>query len=359
MNLVNTRKYGLLNQYLVSIALVLFTSVACFFGLQLIGYKTVALILLVTVSIIAMLFDIFPVLSAAILSALILNFFFIPPILTFHIGNTEDVLMFLMYFFIALVNAVLTLKIRKVESKARDKEEKEKAIKLYNTILNSLTHELRTPISTIIGAVDTLKDNKEKISVSNQNELLNQIEMAGTRLNRQVENLLSMSRLETGMLKLNLDWCDTNELIYSVIQKLTIPYKQTIVFEPNENLPLFKFDRGLIEQVIQNLLHNAINYTPENTVIDVIASQQSNNCAISVSDNGFGIPENEIKYLFDKFYRLPQTKTGGSGLGLSIVKGFIEAHNGSVKAENNKICGVTFIVEFPAEVSFINNLKNE
>ena len=332
---------------------------ACYWGSQFIGYRTVALILLVTVSIVAMLFDILPVLSAAVLSALIWNFFFIPPILTFHIDNTEDLLMFLLYFFIALVNAVLTFKIRKEESKARDKEEKENTIKLYNTLLNSLSHELRTPISTIIGAVDTLKENKEKISTSNQTELLNQIDIASTRLNRQVENLLNMSRLETGMLKLNIDWCDTNELINAVIQKLSLSYKQTIVFEPNEHLPLFKFDRGLIEQVLQNLLYNAINYTPENSMIKIVASQQSNKCVISVSDNGKGIPESEIKYLFDKFYRLPLAKTGGSGLGLSIVKGFIEAHNGSVKVKNNATGGVTFIVEFPSEVSYLNNLKNE
>jgi two-component system sensor histidine kinase KdpD len=355
LNLLFTRKYNLQNQYLISIALVLLTSIACYFGSQFIGYKTVALLLLVTVSIVAMLFDILPVLSAACLSALIWNFFFIPPIFTFHIKSTEDLLMFLMYFFIALVNVVLTLKIREQESKARDKEEKENTIKLYNTLLNSLSHELRTPISTIIGAVDTLKENKEKISTSNQNELLNQIDIASIRLNRQVENLLNMSRLETGMLKLNLDWCDTNELINSVIQKLAIPYKQTIVFKTNENLPLFKFDRGLIEQVLQNMLYNAIAYTSENTTIEIVVSQRSNNCLLCIRDNGKGIPVTEIKHLFDKFYRLPHTKTGGIGLGLSIVKGFVEAHGGNVKAENNTNGGVTFIIEFPAEVSYLNN----
>ena len=312
-----------------------------------------------SVSIVAMLFEILPVLCASVLSALIWNFFFIPPILTFHIDNTEDFLMFLLYFVIALVNAVLTLKIRKEEKKARDKEEKENTIKLYNTLLNSLSHELRTPISTIIGAIDTLKENKEKLSTDNQNELLNQIDIASIRLNRQVENLLNMSRLETGMLKPNLDWCDTNELINSVIQKLSLSHSQTILFEPNEQLPLFKYDRGLIEQVLQNLLHNAINYTPQNTTIKIAASQQFDKCVISVSDNGIGILESELEFVFDKFYRLPQTKTGGSGLGLSIVKGFIEAHHGNVKIENNKSGGITLIVEFPTEASYLNNLKNE
>lgn len=359
MNLVNTRKYSLINQYCISIVSVLLLSVVCYISSNFIGYKTVALILLVTVSIVAMLFDILPVLISAVLSALIWNFFFIPPIMTFHIDNAEDLLMFFLYFVIALLNAVLTFKIRKEETKVRDKEEKEHAIKLYNTLLNSLSHELRTPISTIIGAVDTLKENKEKLSLNNQNELLNQIDIASMRLNRQVENLLNMSRLETGMLKLYIDWCDTNELINDVIQKNLSVCTQTLVFEPNENLPLFKFDRGLIEQVLHNLIHNAINYTPENATITIIAKQNIDKCFISVSDNGPGIPEVEIKHLFDKFYRLPQSKTGGSGLGLSIVKGFIEAHKGSVTAKNNGSGGVTFTVEFPTQTSNLIGLKNE
>lgn len=359
MTSIHARKHKLINQFLISIGLVLFVSIACYFSSQFIAYKMVALILLVTVSIIAMLFDILPVLTAAVISALIWNFFFIPPILTFHIDNAEDLLMFLLYFCIALVNAVLTFKIRKEEIKTRDKEEKEKTIKLYNTLLNSLSHELRTPISTIIGAVDTLKDNKEKISVSNQNELLNQIEIASIRLNRQVENLLNMSRLETGMLKLNLDWCDTNELINSVIQKFSFSENHSLIFEPNETLPFFKFDRGLIEQVLQNIIHNAITYTPIKSSIKILASQQSTNCVICVSDNGNGIPETELSLLFDKFYRLPQTKAGGSGLGLSIVKGFVEAHNGTVTVKNNQDGGTTFEIILPSEASYLNNLKNE
>ncbi|OYU83118.1 MAG: sensor histidine kinase [Flavobacterium sp. BFFFF2] len=340
-------------------ALVLCTAISCYFSLGVIGYKTVALLLLVTVSVNAMLFDIKPVLTTAVLSALIWNFFFIPPVFTFHINNTEDLLMFLMYFFIAMIHAVLTFKIRKEEKKARDKEDKEKTIKLYNTLLSSLSHELRTPISSIIGAVDALKENKGNISPNDQIELLNHIDLASMRLNRQVENLLNMSRLETGMLKLNVDWVDTNEFIFSAIQKLALHYSQTIVFEPDEQLPLFKFDRGLMEQVLQNLLHNAIQYTPENAIISIAAHQESAECVLSVADNGKGISESNIAYLFDKFYRLPQTKTGGTGLGLSIVKGFVEAHHGSVMAKNNVSGGMTFSIRFPAEQSFLNHLKNE
>lgn len=360
LKIVKAQKYSIGMQSTISISLVLSISIICFFSLKYIDYRITALILLMTVSIIAMLFEIIPVVVTAVLSGLILNFFFILPLYTFHITNTEDILLFLMYFIIALVNAVLTFKIREAENKARDKEEKEKTIKLYNTLLNSLSHELRTPIATIIGAIDILKENKNKLSEINQNVLLDEIDTATIRLNRQVENLLNMSRLETGMLKLKLDWCDSNELIYGVIQKIaTLKNNHTISFISNENLPLFKLDAGLMEEIIQNLITNALQYTPENSIIKIEASHQNDSCVISVSDNGNGFPESQIQFVFDKFYRLPSTKTGGSGLGLSIVKGFVEAHNGLIKLENNLNSGAKFTVIIPTETSYLNNLKNE
>ena len=344
----------------ISITLVLSVSIICFFLSKHIDYRITALILLMTVSVTAMLFDIIPILVTAILSGLILNYFFIKPLFTLHITNTEDILLFLMYVIIALVSAVLTYKIREAENKARDKEEKEKTIQLYDTLLNSLSHELRTPIATIIGAIDTLKENKNKISEQNQTVLLEEIDKASIRLNRQVENLLNMSRLETGTLKTKQDWCDLNELIYSLIEKIAVVKNEHIInFVTDEKLPLFKLDTGLIEEIIQNLVLNAIQYTTNESIITIMATHQSENCIISISDTGNGFPESEIEFAFDKFYRLPNTKTGGSGLGLSIVKGFVEAHNGSITLKNNSNSGACFTITIPTKTSYLNSLKNE
>ena len=361
MKKVVNQKYSIAQQCLISIVLVFVVSVACFFSSKYVDYRITALVLLMTVSFVAMLFDILPVLLTAVLSGLILNYFFIEPIFTFHITDTEDVLLFLMYLIIALVNAVLTFKIREAENKARDKEEKVKTIQLYDTLLNSLSHELKTPIATIVGAIDVLKENRNKLSETNQSELLEEIDKASIRLNTQVENLLNMSRLETGMLKLKLDWCDINELIYAVIQKNSPEkLKHNIVFVPNDKLPLFKLDGGLIEEVIQNLVTNAIQYTPEDTIISIDVKLESDCCIISVLDTGNGFPESEIQYAFDKFYRLQSTKTGGSGLGLSIVKGFVEAHNGTVELKSNpNRSGACFVINIPVKTSYINHLKNE
>jgi two-component system sensor histidine kinase KdpD len=319
----------------------------------------VALLLLMTVSFIAMLFEMWPVIMAAFVSAFIWNFFFIPPLFTFHIDEVEDVLFFSLYFFIAFINTVLTFKIRETEKRVRDKEEKENILKLYNTLFNSLSHELRTPISTIIGALDTLSENKATLSAENQTELLSVIDKASIRLNREVDNLLNMSRLESGMLKLKTDCCDVSDLIHSVIQKLYPWENKTIEFTPDENLPFFFLDAGITEQIVYNLLHNAIHHTPVNTTISVELSHRSDSCVITISDNGQGFPENEIPLVFDKFYRLPENKTGGSGLGLSIVKGFVEAHKGKVTLINKTTGGAEFTVEIPARATYINVLNNE
>ena len=359
MKLFITRRLSRKTQYFLSLLLVIAIALVCFSFKNLIGYKIVALILLMAVSVVAMLFEILPVLLAAVLSAIIWNVFFIPPLYSFQIGNTEDLLMFLMYFIIALVNVVLTFKIREAEKKARDKEEKEKELKLYNTLLNSLSHELRTPIATILGSADILKASKDKLSARRQSELFNEIGIAANRLNRQVENILNMSRVESGILKPKSDWTDVNELINSTIQKLIPTDGHKLNFENNENLPLFKLDGGLTEQILHNLLHNAIQYTPPNTNIIINVKHDSEYFVMTVSDNGMGFPVKEIASVFDKFYRLPHTKTGGSGLGLSIVKGFTEAQNGTIKLENNEWGGAKFTIQIPSETSYLNNLKNE
>lgn len=344
--------------YFISVITILIVSALCFSVRDEMNYRVVALVLLLTVSVIAMLYDIIPVLLSALLSAFIWNYCFIPPLFTLDISNTEDLLLFLSYFFVALLNAVLTFKIRQAEKRARDKEEKENTIKLYNTLLNSLSHELRTPISTILGTVDTLKDNSDKLTREQQVDLLNDIDIASLRLNRQVENILNMSRLESGMLKPKLDWCDMNELINNAIQKVNAEHHD-FLFEGDEALPLFKIDIGFTEQILQNLFHNAVQYTERNTQIKIKAEHVSETCKITISDNGKGIPDSQSPFIFEKFYRLPNSKTGGSGLGLSIVKGFAEAQNGSINFENNADGGASFTIIIPAETTYLNNLKNE
>jgi two-component system sensor histidine kinase KdpD len=354
-------------QYVISILLILLVATACFFLSGFIGYKVVALLLLVTVSLIAMFFDIWPVVVAAILSALVWDFFFIPPQFTFHVNDAEDALMLLMYFFIAMVNATLTYKIRQTEKITQKREEKENTLKLYNTLLNSLSHELRTPISTIIAATDNLQSGNSNISEEHKSELVQEISEASLRLNRQVENLLNMSRLESGFIQPKRDWCDVNELIHSSLNRMPESLKNhKVEVRIKENLPLFSLDFVLMEQVLCNLMRNAALYSPENSTIvcEAFHTEEISNkgnavekitgrLVITISDNGPGFPVHETKKVFEKFYRLKNSKAEGTGLGLSIVKGFVEAHGGVIKLENNASGGAKFTVEIPSEMTFI------
>jgi two-component system sensor histidine kinase KdpD len=353
------RKISVEKQIGVSLMSIALVSTFCFLFLSGQNYKVVAIVLLGVVSVLALLFDIAAVLISCILSALVWNFFFIPPLFTLHITDPADNALFFMYFFIALVNGVLTYQIKQQEKKIRDKEEKEASLRLYSTLFNSLSHELRTPISTVIGATDMLKASDVKLSETQKSELIHEISHAGIRLNRQVENLLNMSRLESMVVKPRDKWIDLQEFFHQILQQdFYLDHQSRITLMHDEYLPLVKLDEGLLFQVVDNLLHNAINYT-QNEVKIIITKAENNNLQIHLEDSGPGFPENELERVFEKFYRLPGTKSGGTGLGLSIAKGFVEAMNGTIHLENKKEGGARFIISFAAETSFLNQLKNE
>ena len=347
-------------QYAFSLLLVCLTAVICQLLSGYLGYRVIGFFLLLAVSIIAMFCDIMPVLTATILSALIWDFFFIPPSFTLHIHSAEDTIFLLMYFMVALINGVLTYKIRQAEKAARQKEEKANTVRLYNTLFNSLSHELRTPISAIIGATDNLLDNNERINAYNRQQLIREIAKASFRLNQQVDNLLNMSRLESGFIQPQNDWTDIEELVYTVVKRVeenTISQKITININPS--IPLFKIDAGMLEQAVYNLINNAVLHTAPGCRIDVIAACHADVLELTVEDDGPGFPDLEISHVFDKFYRLKHAKAGGTGLGLSIVKGFVEAQGGTVSLENITTGGARFTISIPGETSYLKNLKNE
>jgi two-component system sensor histidine kinase KdpD len=225
--------------------------------------------------------------------------------------------------------------------------------KLYKTLFSSISHELRIPVATIMGASDTLltqsypEDTKVK--------LYSEINMASIRLNRLIENLLNMSRLESGRITPHPDWCDVhdlaNKIAFNLKQEL-MPFKLSTVIPVD--MPLVQIDFGLIEQVIHNLILNATQNVPAGSRIRLKIFYDNGNLIIQVMDRGKGFPPNELSLVFNKFYRGKDAKTGGTGLGLSIVKGFVEAHNGTVIAENRQNGGARFTIKIPVKVSEIS-----
>ena len=482
-------------QYLTASLIVILCTAVSFQFSEYLGYQSVSFILLFVVSILATFMGIGPILLACSLSAFAWNFFFIPPRFTIHIEKTEDVLMFGMFFIIALVNGVLTSRVRRQEKLTRDREERTNALyqltkglanagnmdelieiavkhikkhfgldvililqdglnhlaeyskdpsskklsqnemsvaewvfrhsrkagkytdtlplnkftfyplagnsikpgvmavkhpgplhgekdefwdtfltqissavereflddlaskarfldesdKLYKTLFSSISHELRIPVATIMGASDSLLTSEHSQDV--RKELSIEIYKASKRLNRLIENLLNMSRLESGRITPRLDWCDVHDLINKVAENLQdelTPFHLHIVIP--DDMPFVKLDFGLMEQVLHNLVLNSTQYAPPSTNIRFKAFYDEGLITLQVMDRGPGFPRREISLVFNKFYRVEGSKAGGTGLGLSIAKGFVEAHKGTIIAENRQNGGAKFTVKIPTEI---------
>lgn len=350
MNKLLFNTVGRGGQYIYSFVIIIAVAAICFGLSGLMGYRVVAFILLLTVSLLALIFDILPVLMAATLSAFIWDFFFIPPRYTIHVDTTEDLFLLIMYFIIALINGVLTYKIRHIEKALQLKEERANSVKLYNTILNSLSHELRTPIAAIIAATDNLQSN-DRISDGVKNELIDEISRASLRLNQQVENLLNISRLESGHIRPKNDWCDIVELVYDVVKRVeeNNPSRK-IEISINPDLPLCYIDKGMVDQVIYNLLNNAAIHTSNDCKIEISVVSHADLLHINIEDSGKGFNNADSRDVFEKFSRVKSDpdKTN-SGLGLSIVKGFTEAMGGSVELLQSRSPGAKFSITLPAK----------
>ena len=221
--------------------------------------------------------------------------------------------------------------------------------RLGKTLLDSVSHEMRTPIAAILSAASSLMDADARSRPEMAGALAGEIKDAGGRLNRLVGNLLDITRLESGHVKPKMDWCDVGDLInvtVKSVRKELSGHKLEVTISPP--MPLVRMDFVLMEQALTNLLLNAASYTPAGTTVQISAKVHGDKLALTVADNGPGISPEAISRIFDKFYRAPDSATGGTGLGLSIVKGFVEAQNGSVEAVNQPGGGAAFTLYLPA-----------
>jgi two-component system sensor histidine kinase KdpD len=167
-----------------------------------------------------------------------------------------------------------------------------------------------------------------------------------------------MSRLESGHISVRLDWYDIQDLVNKVTENLAEELRPfTLRLDIQENMPLVRIDFGLMEQVLHNLVYNSCQYAPAASTIQLSTTCTNGELVITLADEGPGFPEAELKNVFKKFFRLSGGRTGGLGLGLSIVKGFVEAHNGKIKVENTRKGGARFTLRIPTEVPEISTLQ--
>jgi two-component system, OmpR family, sensor histidine kinase KdpD len=221
--------------------------------------------------------------------------------------------------------------------------------RLRNTLLSSVSHDLRTPLATITGAASSLLGGADRLDPAARHELLEAIHEEADRLNRLVNNLLDMIRVESGALALQKDWHPLEELVGVALTRLGGRLgDRPVTTELPPDLPLLPVDGLLMEQVLINLLDNAVKYTPSGTPIEISASLVDGCLRLDIADRGPGLTAGDESRVFEKFYRGSRTGTArGVGLGLTICRGIVEAHGGTITAANRPGGGAIFRILLP------------
>jgi two-component system sensor histidine kinase KdpD len=245
--------------------------------------------------------------------------------------------------------AVMIESYRAIEAaqQARMIEESER---LYHTLLDSVSHELKTPLAVIGAATEGLDTQLKDSGLPLSQTFLDEIKAANRRLDRIVSNLLDMTRIESGRLPLNIELGEVRELLESAVSQVENEVsRERVRLTLPDSLPLVRLDFGLMEQALCNLLVNGAEHSPSGSAIDVSAQFDGGTLVLRVRDHGAGLAPGEDKKVFGKFYRGAGSRPGGTGLGLSIVQGIVGAHRGKIEAGNDTAGGAVFTIRIPVE----------
>jgi two-component system sensor histidine kinase KdpD len=221
--------------------------------------------------------------------------------------------------------------------------------RLRNSLLSSISHDLRTPLAVMSGSASSLLQGDSQLPAGSQRQIVETINDESQRMTRIVNNILDMTRLESGPVQLDLQWYPLEEILGAVLGRLKDQLgRRSVRIDIPCDLPMLHVDGALFEKVLINLLENAAKYTPADAYIDVSASCEDGRIQIRAMDNGPGIPKGSERRLFEKFYR-GQTEgaISGTGLGLSICRAIVEAHGGRIWAENRPEGGAIFALVLP------------
>jgi two-component system sensor histidine kinase KdpD len=249
----------------------------------------------------------------------------------------------------SLVNQVaLAIERTRLSDEAEKAHVRAETERMRNAILSSVSHDLRTPLATITGAASSLLDEQGPSDPVARLELSRSIYREADRLDRLLKNLLDMMRIEAGAVQLSKEWHPVDEVVGSALARLEGRLRDHIVNTTfPADLPLVLVDGVLLEQVVINLVENAVKYTPPGSAIDLSASASDREVVVEVADRGPGIPFGEEARIFDKFYRGKLAREGGVGLGLTICRGIVDAHGGRIWAENRSGGGALFRFSIP------------
>lgn len=297
-----------------------------------------------------------PSIVAAVLSVLCFNFFFIPPYYTLSVADLRHVVTFGVMLTVALVISGLTqrrlaaaLERERLAAEAHEARLAMESERTKNALLSSVSHDLRTPLAVVTGAASTMLE--ESVSDAVRRELTETILQEADRLNRLVQDLLDMTRVESGALHVRKQWHPLEDVVGVALdrsERLLDGHEVTTALP--STLTLVPLDAVLIEQVLVNLLENAAKYSPRGAPIHVSAKVNGDVVRIEVADRGPGIPPGDEEKVFEKFHR-GKTDERGAGLGLTICRGIVVAHGGRIWNEPREGGGASFRFELPIEGS--------
>jgi two-component system sensor histidine kinase KdpD len=330
--------------YLISVGLVLIMTLLGEFLKGRLEPTNIVMFYLLAVVIAAIRWGQGPAIVTSVLSVLAFDFFLVPPYLTLNVHDFEYLFTFAAFLAVGLIVSTLTSKVR-AQIIQRQTE------KLHTALLSSISHDLKTPLVSISGALSALLDSKSLLDARQKQELLETAREEAVRLDRIVNNLLDMTRTESGVLRISKKPCDLRDFIGTCLEQIKDKIgSRNVKINIPKNMPEVAVDFPYMLKAFLNVIDNALKYSPEDSSIEIEASCIGGKARVSVRDYGYGIPKEDLGLIFNKFYRVERAQNvPGTGLGLSISKNIIEAHAGHIRAENIPGNGTAFIIELPLE----------
>jgi two-component system sensor histidine kinase KdpD len=286
---------------------------------------------------------------ASVLAVLAFDFTFVLPYYRLTVDDQQYLVTFSVMLVTALTISTLTYHVRLREKEAREAWERVEVEFLRNTLLSGVSHELRTPLAAITGASSTLIEAGDHLSPQAKTEMLDTVFSEAERMERLINNLLDITRMESGGLVLKKEWQPLEAVIGSALHHLDRRLRgREVRTRVPADLPLVEIDAIAVEQVLINLIDNAVQYTPEGSAVEISAQAGDGEVIVEVADHGPGLPPGTEDRVFDKFFRIrPLESRRGTGLGLAIARGIVQVHGGQISAMNRPGGGALFRFTLP------------
>lgn len=287
---------------------------------------------------------------ASLLSVMATSFFLAPPTLSFAVSDPSNIWALLIFLAVAIVTSSLALERERLAEKMHQSEMLAATEKLRTALLMSISHDLRTPLASILGNVTSLRRYGHLYDDRTSQETLAAVEDETRRLSLFVDNLLHMTRIDAGALRPTMEPLDLADLLGSALKRVERQLSgHRVRTELDADLPMIRLDFVLAEHVFVNVLENAAKFAPPGSEIAISAARENGGIVIRIADQGPGIPEADLPRIFERFFRAPvgDHRPAGVGLGLAVCKGFVEGMDGSIAAENRVTGGVVVTIRFP------------